>query len=148
MSKAYRLYDPVSKQVVTRRDVIFDESKLDIPKTTVDQGSDNSKILSVDLSQSNSENQVPQLRKSQRTIRPPCCYSYAEYGNYAVYHASNVVELQLMNEAKSNMQSHVWLSAAEIEYQALMDSNTWTLTELPPGRLSGCSRLGTSQMVL
>jgi len=130
-SKAYRLYDPATHQIVRRRDVICDEQKFGIPVTV---GNDNSKEVVVNVS----ENQESSPRRSDRTHRAPVRYGYDEYATHTVHHvachASDVIEPVSMAEAKKSPQSEQWMEAAQSEYKSLTDNKTWTLVDLPQGR--------------
>ena len=141
-SKAYRLYDPASKQVVARRDVVFDESKLGLPKVddkTVAEGFDISGKQSLELSLP--DNSVSQdssgPRRSMRDRHEPVRYGIHEYCSnveHQALHVSEVIEPTTYKEAIAGPQATQWADAANEEYQSLIENETWELVPLPPGR--------------
>jgi hypothetical protein len=65
-----------------------------------------------------------QLRRSSRQIRLP-----KRYKDYALMSSiSNVIEPMSFDEANEHDE---WRNAMEEEYESIMKSNTWELTELP-----------------
>lgn len=129
-SKAYRLYNPATNKVVVRRDVIFDESRLGLPKPEPESAPNDT--LPVDLSV-DSPSDPESVRRSQRHPTPINRYGIDEYVTHVAY-SSSVLEPQSMKEALAGPQAEQWQTAAREEYDALMDKQTWTLTKLPPGR--------------
>ena len=134
-SKAYRLYDPVSKQVVVRRDVICDESKLGIPQA----GKSEPDTLMLDLSPHDGVSLPGELRRSSRDTKRPIRFGIDEFCNNAEHHAptDNVFsEPSSFADAMSCPEANHWVRAANEEYKSLIDMNTWDLVPLPPGRQS------------
>ena len=82
----------------------------------------------------------PQLRKSERNKRPSVRYGIAEYVNKA--HEIQTIEIDepmTIDEALKGNYATEWREAANSEYSALMENNTWELVELPKGRKKiGC----------
>ena len=145
--KGYRLYNPNTDEVVTRRDVVFDESRLGLHLSNVERGVDKLPDLSVDLPSptdppivelDRASNVTPERRYSQRNHKPPVRYGIDEYSCVSVEHvalcASDLVEPANYSEAKSSQQSKQWLAAAKAEYNSLVDNDTWELVELPGNR--------------
>lgn len=141
-SKAYRLYDPASKQVVARRDVVFDESKLGLPEVkdeTVAKDCDTSSKQCLELSLP--DNAVSQdsssLRRSTRVRHEPVRFGIHEYCSnveHQALHVSDVMEPTTYEEAVSGPQATHWVDAANEEYQSLIENKTWELVPLPSGR--------------
>lgn len=132
-SKAYRLYNPATGQIVIRRDVVFDEDKLGVPNTKRSQCEDDSQTLSIDIPDASSD-QLMTTRRSERSKYPVVRYGIDDYVSHVACLARDVIEPQSMSEARNSPQSKQWQKAAEEEYNALMENQTWTLTQLPPGR--------------
>ena len=61
-------------------------------------------------------------------------YGIDDYVNHVACLASDVLEPRSMSEAITSPQSEQWRNAANEEYKALMDNNTWSLPPLPDGR--------------
>lgn len=131
-SKAYRLYDPATHQIVIRRDVVFDEDKLGIPKSKESQCENNSLTLSVDIPDASSDQLM--TRRSERSRNPVTRYGIDDYVNHVACLARDVIEPQSISEAMDSPQSKQWLEAAKQEYDALMNNETWKLVKLPSGR--------------
>lgn len=132
-SKAYRLFNPTTSQVVVRRDVVFDENKLGVPKLKEIESEKNSQTLTVDVPVASSDQSIV-TRRSERNRFPTIRYGIDDYVNHVACLASNVIEPQSMLEAMNSPQSEQWLKAAEEEYNALIENQTWALTQLPPDR--------------
>jgi hypothetical protein len=124
-SKAYRLFDPATNNVVVRRDVVFNESELGLPKSKPNHD----ETITVDIS-----NTSQPTRKSNRCLKPTVRYGIDDYVTHVACLASDIVEPRSMSEAKDSPQSEKWFEAANEEYRALMENNTWTLSTLPAGR--------------
>jgi hypothetical protein len=137
-SKAYRLYDPVNKTIVIRRDVICDEGKLGIPQNEQSE-TISSDTITVELSshsdhdQTTADDRLRSTRESRRPIR----YGIDEYCNHVQHHALTVGEISepsSFTEAMSGPEANYWARAAEDEYKSLIDMNTWDLVPLPNDR--------------
>ena len=92
-----------------------------------------------------SEQQKPQevRRSSERQKRPPIRYGRDEYADMATvenqvqhvaYNVCQIPEPKSMEEALQSEYSKEWKTAADMEYQSLIDNETWDLVELPQGR--------------
>ena len=151
-SMGYRLYDPYSGLVVTRRDVIFDESKLGLPPMSTN-GSAESCDLDMTFSgpdtqssgrtndSSNNQNQSVSdgEQSGSRSRQPPVRFGIDEFITYAgVEHmamvAGNVVEPETFSQAMKSPDAKQWENAAKAEYDSLLENDTWSLVELPSNR--------------
>ena len=82
------------------------------------------------------------LRRSERTRRPPVRYGLDEYADTAfddvehiACYTSQLPEPQSMEEAlASEFSEEKWKGVAECEYSALMENWTWELVPLPSNR--------------
>ena len=147
----YRLYDECTNKVMTRRDVVFDESNF-LQSSEPKQGGESLKVLfptespeiveeEAELQEVESrENTVPepQVRRSDRAHSSPNrCGDWVTYtatcGHFA-YNTCQVPEPKTMDEALAGPHAKEWKEAAESEYRSLMENNTWDLVELPEGR--------------
>ena len=87
-----------------------------------------------------------ELRRSERTRKPPIRYGYDEYADTATYHVrhvsyhlSEVDEPSTIQEAKSSDHAAELKVADDAEYNSLIENKTWKLVELLPGRKAiGC----------
>ena len=142
-SKGYRLYDPNSGLVVTRRDVIFDEVKLGLPALVENKFLDIPQKVDINLpcpaetDSSINERPCPQ-RMSTRPHRPPIRFGIDEYTctsvDHMALHAHNIVEPVNYSEVMTSPLSKEWHAAAEAEYNSLIENETWELVELPKHR--------------
>ena len=143
-TKGYRLYDKVSQKVYKRRDVTFNEGdfghdKYQSIRETVTEEVSDTEENSVKTGQ-------PEQLESQRPERrrgPPVRYGIDEYAGIAAavgvtphvaLRASQIIEPRSLKEAMSGNLAEEWQKAANMEYQSLIDNETWELVELPPGR--------------
>ena len=137
-SKGYRLYDLEKRNIVIRRDVIFDESKLGMPASSP-VGEDNS-VIRVDVNtQSQTCDEEP--RRSTHSSNEPVRYGINDYTGpgHAANYVTDIVEPKSMKEAQASPQSPEWLKVADSEYQAQLQNETWRLVELPSNRTAiGC----------
>ena len=146
-SKGYRLYDPRTMKVVTRRDVQFHEKRFDL----LDEQTTPKPAQSIDINvpptpptlDSSLDRVTHQLRRSERHHQPPQRYGIDEYASSIIHHsaclAGEIIEPSSYADAINNPQSSHWLDAARSEYQALMENETWSLVELPKNRKAiGC----------
>ena len=146
-AKAYRLYDMASQKIVTRRDVVFDETSFDHNAKPVEVpescSSDEIYTDSSDEQTSGQEETTPQPRRSERAHVPPVRYGIDEHVtesiHHVAYHVAEIVEPQSIAEAYQSPQNQQWKTATEAEYRSLLENETWVLTELPTDRKAvGC----------
>lgn len=154
--KGYRLIDPSTEKVVTRRDVVFNETdfKLFSRKNTEmvcipDEFSTESEEELI-----GNEPEAVEPRRSQRTIRRPDYYGFLETGDVAVndeyinftttpdhcaYTVQEIPEPKTFEEATRSPHAKEWRNATDLEYQSLIDNDTWDLVELPEEKSAvGC----------
>ena len=145
-SKGYRLLGENTSKVFIRRDVIFNEKdfghtaeamlKPVSPETFEVHPKVGVKAESP-VEQSK-ETEPNELRRSERSRRPPVRYGLDEYASPSAQHlalkAYQLAEPQSMEEALASGLSKEWKQAADAEYKSLMDNQTWDLVELPKGR--------------
>jgi hypothetical protein len=72
------------------------------------------------------------LRKTTRKPKPKKDDDYVYYKINAITHENEDEDPQTPEEALNSPQSHLWKSAMEEEYKALMENGTWTLTDPKP----------------
>ena len=154
-TRGYRLYDPVNKKLVCRRDVWFDEKRFKMSDTDPEVTSPQSIVT---FSGKKPEAAVPVARQQEvppaetepapaqdrvgetRQRRPPVRYGIDEayLGEEAMEHCalfvSGTVEPVNMTQAMNSSEADQWKAAADEEYKSLMDHETWTLAKLPAGR--------------
>ena len=91
--------------------------------------------------ESSNESQ-PQLRRSERSRKPPTCYGRDEFADKACHCAYQTVKIEkplTIEEALSSNYSKEWKDATDAEYASLLENQTWDLVELPEGRRAiGC----------
>jgi transposase InsO family protein len=134
-SKAYRLYNPLTKKIEIRRDVIFDETKLGMPQPIVNPAADNSDTMEADLPDSD-ESSPPTSARPSRSIRPIVRFGIDDYTGlgHVACSAVNIVEPMSFSEAQASVHHDKWMDAADSEYRSLIDNDTWELVSLPPDR--------------
>jgi hypothetical protein len=159
-SKGYRLFDEETSTLVNRRDVIFNEEdfgelceKIDLEVTEpsiVDESleSEDEFQETEDGPQETEDEPIPvdtqtdgnsnQPRLSSRSRKPPVRFGTDEFIDLAVQHSaycvSQIEEPDSMKEALSSKYSKEWKAAADLEYESLIENETWDLVELPEGR--------------
>ena len=146
--RGYRLYDECTNKVVTRRDVIFDESNF-LLSSGAHQSNEGLEVLlpseSPEIATEQDEtqeagNEAPeqQVCWSGRAHNPPerlgSWVSYTANCEHFAYNVCQVPELKTIDEALSGPHAKEWKQTAESEYQSLMDNDSWDLVELPEGR--------------
>ena len=138
--KGYRLFDMEKQKVVVRRDVIFNESDFGHQKEILN---DEDPTAVVD----GGGNQKPP-RHSQRVTKgqPPLRFGFDEHADHAdlsevthVVLSAAVDEPSSLQEALNSKHSAQWKTAADSEYQSLIENKTWELVKLPVNRKAvGC----------
>lgn len=157
-SKAYRLFDPVSKRIVVSRDVVFvenegwkwgevTEKKQDTP-AFIDKEDD---MLQTDKNPAESTMTAPEndnslLQDEQtdspqqgRIIRKP-----AYLQDYETGEELDVLDIAFLTQTKDPtcfeeaVKDTKWRNAMQLEIESIERNNTWELTTL----LSGCKTIG------
>jgi len=84
-------------------------------------------------------------RRSGQESRPPIHYGIDDYTNTVnvlsnvAHQVDQIEEPTTIENALSGKYSKEWKAAADLEYSALMDNQTWNLVELPEGKdIVGC----------
>ena len=147
-TKGYRLIDENTSKVITRRDVIFNESDFQHDSTTVkiNEGvtvSDHEKIMVPEEEEEPMEQSQPeepenqeedQHRYPRRQNIAPISYGINEFVDTALLGGGQIEEPQSIEEALESKLSEKWKEAADSEYKSLMENGTWELVELPSGQ--------------
>jgi hypothetical protein len=149
--KGYRLIDLSTDKVITRRDVVFNETDFRCFKRV----SNESVPISTELEDESEEETIerePQPeeppRRSQRAARRPEYYGYSDSGDtttteradtatlvkHCAYTVHEIPKPGTFDEAFSSPHAREWKLATDSEYQLLIVDNTWDLVELPEGR--------------
>jgi hypothetical protein len=151
-SKAYRLYNPTSRNFVKSRDVIFDEEKqlshqeigfIPLGEEGQSQQQGNHPYLNqpeeemeteenFEDAQEEFQEDFQETRRSEREKKLP--RKYWELDNPIQVCLADTREPQSLTEALSGDSSKEWKDAIESEYASLLKNDTWTLTPLPPNR--------------
>ena len=144
-SKGYRLYSEHGNKMLTRRDVTFDETNFLLGPEKTQPGSLEA-LFPADVNppeeveEAAPEVVVPeqQTRRSDRAHNPPDRYgswvSHIATCEHFAYNVCQVSEPKTIDEALAGPHAREWKAAAESEYKALMENDTWDLVELPEGR--------------
>ena len=145
-SKGYRLLDENTSKVFIRRDVIFSEKDFGhtaeaMLKPVSPETFEVHPKVGVEAEspvEQSKETEPNELRRSERSRRPPVRYGLDEYASPSAQHlalkAYQLAEPQSMEEALASGLSKEWKQAADAEYKSFMDNQTWDLVELPKGR--------------
>ena len=146
MSKGYRLLDWKTEKIVTRRDVVFNETNFCF-ETEPEPAKPQEVGVEVEGSMEHGHQQeVPsdvQPRCSDRAHRRPVRFGIDEYADVATvensvqhfsYNACQIMEPKSMEEALSSDHAKEWKAATDSEVDSLLESETWELVELPPDR--------------
>lgn len=163
-SKAYRLFNPVSKKIVISRDVIFEEDKawdwsanhqetimadLEWEKIEeADPGNDNNveesetNETTLESEEPDHNNQTDTPAIEGRVRRPPVWMSDYVSGD-SLSEEEGMVHLALFAEFdpinyEEAVKSEKWKKAMDAEIEAIERNNTWELIEMPPeGKVIG-----------
>ena len=94
-----------------------------------------------DEQQVQEESQEGEIRRSQRMKKPVIRYGFQDVADistlqaqHVAFRASEIDEPTTIEEALSGVHSKQWKTAADAEYQSLMENDTWELVNLPEGR--------------
>ena len=139
----YKLFNPVTKEVLVSRDVVVDESKdwnwdkemVEEPtkvviEASIDEPSDSSAAVIDDSDQGG-------VRKSQRARQPSSrLQDYELIHDSAIGEEGELVHLALFAESESvsleeAMNDTKWTDAMKEELKAIEKNNTWQLVPLP-----------------
>ena len=143
-STGYRLLNEATRQLVTRRDVTFNETDFSGHRNESDTEVIESKET-VDDSDRDSQTELKQTvepRRSERQRQPPVRFGYEEYADtmtaehqvhHVAYNICQITEPITMEEALKSEYSKEWKVAADSEYKSLIENETWDLVELPDG---------------
>ena len=154
--KGYRPIDLSTNEVVTRRDVVFNETDFCFFKQTNDESVSISPELLTEsedeTTEGESQTEEPS-RRSQQAVQRPDYYGYSESADTATtecadtatlvehcaYSVQEIPDPGTFDEALSSPHSKEWKLATDSKYQSLIDNDTWDLVELPEGRTAvGC----------
>jgi len=163
-SKGYRLYDPITRQVIVRRDVkfieddfsgyeevdqkkdngefyLFEDEKNEVnieheQTTDIDAGSESIDNESLRMNETNYENNNNHERPMpRRSNRERRPVRFDDFVSYSVHNKTDFVRDPLtVKEALNRSDAECWKQAMKDEYDALMSNNTWDLTHLPPSK--------------
>ena len=142
----YRLLDWKTEKIVTRRDVVFNETNFCF-ETEPEPAKPQEVGVEVEGSMEHGHQQeVPsdvQPRRSDRAHRRPVRFGIDEYADVATvensvqhfsYNACQIMEPKSMEEVLSSDHAKEWKAATDSEVDSLLESETWELVELPPDR--------------
>ena len=147
-SKGYRLFNEATRQLVTRRDVTFNETDFSSHSNEADrQVVESEQVESEETGDDDSDrqtevNQPEEPRRSERQRQPPVRFGYDEYADtmsvehqvhHVAYNVCQITEPKTMEEALTSEYSKEWKAAADSEYKSLIENETWDLVELPDG---------------
>ena len=150
-SKGYRLLDGKTEIIVTRRDVVFNETNFSL-ETEAEPAKPQEVVVELEGSMEHRRQQEvpPEVgpRRLNRDHRWPVRFGFNEYVDVAtvencVYHfsysACQIMEPKTKEEALSSDHAKEWKAATDSEFDSLTESETWKLVELPPDRKTiGC----------
>ena len=155
-SKGYRLLNDGSKKAIIRRDVIFNETDFGVSSESADvfdtveasshQGDDDMPATEKEYEELQ-ESGNDSSRRSSRIRQPPVRFGVDEYADvlveenvhHVVYQVCQIEEPTSMDEALKSKHAREWKIAADSEYQALIDNDTWELVR----PLEGCKPIGS-----
>ena len=152
--KRYKLWDPVTQEVVINRDVVFDEKSMTIAfkekKSQVAKSSNNigRSTMQVELDELEShsdekphsndqEQDSTRSYRPERNKRPPIWYGFKDLVSYALLTSSE--DPSTFQEAIESFEKDKWMEAMVKEMESLSKNKTWESMELPKGKKSiGC----------
>ena len=143
-SKGYRLFNEDTRKIVTRRDVIFNETDFGHSGIKAETEAITPKeIVEVDPNPDKACRPEVEHRRSELQRNAPVRYGFDEYADtvisehhvhHVAYNVCQITEPRTMEEALASNQAKEWKAAADSEYESLMENQTWELMELPHGR--------------
>ena len=155
-SKAYQLYDPVSKKIIRSRDVHFRSEHAPIPEPLEEVGDmftiplrgdapkdlpeedlhteDLGEIYDGVQEEEREISPLPVLRRGTRMQQPPRKYWIKDSSIDAEANIAYLEEPQSYQEAMSQDNATECVDAMKMELDSITNAKTWTLTTLPPGR--------------
>lgn len=140
-AKGYRLWDEEKRRILIRRDVIFNETDFDWKQEVEVSCSDSDAGSGPDergasVNDDTPVNEAP--RECGRVRKPPTRYGYDEYADtVTVEHYANVCsvnEPSTLKEAMTSSNAKEWKEAADLEFESLLENDTWDLVKLPKDR--------------
>lgn len=137
-AKGYRLFDEEKRRILIRRDVIFDESNFNFNQEVRNE-------ITFKTGESESrDDEVVTIRASSRIRNAPRRYGYDDFADtVTVDHHANmcrVTEPITLKEAMVSPNAKEWQEAADLEYESLLENETWDLVDLPRERKAVGSR--------
>lgn len=143
-AKGYRLFDEEKGRILIRRDVIFNESDFDWKQEVDISFSENEVDMKTDKTTSVDVTVDKTAREGGRIRKPPKRFGYDEFADLvtADHYAGvcRVEEPSTMKEAMMSPNAKEWQDAADLEYESLLENETWDLVELPKDRKAIGSR--------
>ena len=145
-AKGYRLYDEEKRRILIRRDVVFDESNFNWKQEVKVPCTENEITMKTDESETRDDEVTVEstVRTSGRIRNAPRRFGYDEYADVVtVDHYANmcrVTEPLSLKEAMESPNAKDWQEAADLEYESLLENETWDLVDLPRDRKAVGSR--------
>ena len=137
-SKAYRLWNPVSRKVIISRDIIVDEEaehvdrKGTVLEETVSKSCPNASEDEMDVEEATIET-TEEIKLPRRSMREPKL-KYQNWKGLKSELDTAVKEPKSYQEAIASPEANKWKEAIQDEYNSLINNGTWELVTLPPGR--------------
>lgn len=144
-AKGYRLWDEEKWRVLRRRDAVFNDTDFGWKQGENESSSKSEVTLNTEGSQTTTEDTtVSEAEKDSGRIRkPPRRFGYDEFADVVtVEHYANIVcvtEPNTLKEAMTSPNAKEWKEAANLEYESLLENDTWDLVDLP----KDCKAIGT-----
>lgn len=138
MNKAYRLYDPRTKELIKSRDVVFSEIDDNVEQEIPVLVEEERPATTIEIEEEESKGEMPLPRRFGRIRRPPIRFD--ELGLLAEDKEEDAFEPNTYEEAMDNKEATKWSMIEEIN--AINSNHTWTLTSLPSDRKAIGSRWG------